>query len=142
MSYEQPKTPLARRSQLEAHRFENWNRFLAPFWPYFLRSLPRESRLTSPSDFSFLRSSALNCIKARAIPSFTASACPLQPPPETLAITLNVAADSVETSGCFADTRWVSVTKYCSIGRPLTLNSPLPGRKKTRATAVLRRPVP
>src|ERR1700730_4231465 len=41
--------------------FENWKRFLAPFWPYFLRSLPRESRVTRPSAFSLPRSSALNC---------------------------------------------------------------------------------
>ena len=56
------------------YRFENWNRFRAPFWPYFFRSLPRESRVTMPSDFSLPRSSALNCIRARAIPSLTASA--------------------------------------------------------------------
>jgi len=56
------------------YRLLNWKRFLAPFWPYFLRSLPRASRLTSPSDFNFLRSSTLNCMRARAMPSFTASA--------------------------------------------------------------------
>src|SRR5579885_50487 len=142
MSYEQPKTPLARRSQLEAHRFENWNRFLAPFWPYFLRSLPRESRVTMPSLFSFLRNSALNCIRARASPSFIASAWPFTPPPETLATTLKVAAVSVESRGCRALARCASVTKYSLNGRPLTLYSPLPGRRYTRATEVLRRPVP
>src|SRR3954469_25615650 len=92
----------AQSSPLGAHRFENWKRLRAPFCPYFLRSLPRESRLTSPSDFNFLRNSALNSMSARAMPSFTASAWPATPPPETLADTLNVLSVSVENSGCLA----------------------------------------
>ena len=36
------------------YRFENWNRFRAPFCPYFLRSLARGSRVTMPSAFSLL----------------------------------------------------------------------------------------
>src|SRR6266571_6968484 len=106
-----------------------WNRFLAPFCPYFLRSFERESRLTNPSALSFLRSSASNSMSARAIPSFTASAWPFTPPPETLAMTLNPAAVSVDSNGCLAAERCAGVTKYCSNGRPLTLNSPLPGRR-------------
>src|SRR5207244_10489270 len=78
------------------YRFEYWKRFLAPFCPYFLRSFLRESRLIRPSDFSFLRSSELNCSNARAIPSFTASACPATPPPETLAITVKVLTVSLD----------------------------------------------
>ena len=31
---------------LKRYLFENWKRLRAPFCPYFLRSLPRESRLT------------------------------------------------------------------------------------------------
>ena len=57
-------------------RFEYWKRFLAPFWPYFLRSLERESRLTMPSAFSFFLSSTLKSMRARARPSLTASAWP------------------------------------------------------------------
>src|SRR6202034_2447627 len=72
------------------YRLLNWKRLRAPFCPYFLRSLPRESRLTMPSAFSFFRNSELNCIRARAMPNFTASALPRTPPPSTLAITLNV----------------------------------------------------
>jgi len=34
------------------YRFEYWNRFLAPFWPYFFRSFTLESRVSRPS---FLR---------------------------------------------------------------------------------------
>jgi hypothetical protein len=71
-----------------------------------------------------------------------ASACPFTPPPETLATTLNELAVSVDSKGCRALERWASVTKYSLNGRPLTLYSPLPGRKYTRATEVLRRPVP
>src|SRR5205823_431117 len=122
------------------YRFEYWKRFLAPFCPYFLRSFLRESRLIRPSDFSFLRSSELNCSNARAIPSFTASACPATPPPETLAITVKVFTVSLEISGWRALERCDSVTKYWSKGRPLTLKSPVPGRRKTRAIADLRRP--
>src|SRR5262249_21117883 len=124
------------------HRFENWKRLRAPFWPYFLRSFLRESRLRKPSDFSFLRNSMLNCNSARAIPSFTAPACPLTPPPETLATTLKFAAVSLEISGWRASLRCASVTKYLSNGRPFTENWPSPGRKNTRATLDLRRPVP
>src|SRR6185369_11074239 len=125
-----------------SYRLLNWKRLRAPFCPYFLRSLPRESRVTKPSAFSFLRNSALKSMSAREIPSFTASACPSTPPPETFARTLNVPAVSVEASGCLAATRCDGVTKYSSKARPLTLNSPLPGRRYTRAIAVLRRPVP
>ena len=38
--------------------------------------------------------------------------------------------------------RTASVGKYESNALPLTVMSPLPGRKKTRATDLLRRPVP
>src|SRR6266567_8928352 len=130
------------RLYADHYRLLYWKRFLAPFCPYFLRSLPRESRLTMPSAFSFLRSSALNCINARAMPNFTASAWPRTPPPSTLAMTLNDAAESDDASGDFAAERCAGVTKYSSNARPLTLKSPLPGRKYTRAIAVLRRPVP
>src|SRR3954465_11723521 len=84
---------------LETYRFENWKRLRAPFWPYFLRSLPRASRERNPSAFKALRNSALNSSSARAIPIFTASAWPLTPPPETLAITLNVVEVSEVCSG-------------------------------------------
>ena len=39
-------------------------------------------------------------------------------------------------------TRWVVVLKYSSYARRLTKIFPSPGRRKTRATAVFRRPVP
>src|SRR3954469_17085067 len=37
--------------------------------------------------------------------------------------------------------RCVAMRKYCSISFPLTTNLPVPGRRRTRATASLRRPV-
>src|SRR5258706_555557 len=37
--------------------------------------------------------------------------------------------------------RWVADGKYVSSGRPLQVMTPVPGRKRTRATACLRRPV-
>jgi len=50
--------------------------------------------------------------------------------------------DRIEALRAFAAERCAGVTKYSSKARPFTLKSPLPGRKYTRAIAVLRRPVP
>src|SRR6266851_1323715 len=144
MNFKNSYQPSALSLQLnpKPYRLLNWKRLRAPFCPYFLRSLARGSRVTSPSAFSFARNSALNTMSARVMPSRTASACPATPPPHTFASTLKLAAVSVETSGRFAAIRCEGVTKYSSNALPLTLNSPLPGRRKTRAIAVLRRPVP
>src|SRR5262249_20277212 len=57
-----------------SYRFEYWNRLRAPFCPYFLRSLERESRVSMPALFSLGRSSGLNPSKARAMPSLMAPA--------------------------------------------------------------------
>src|SRR5438128_7812395 len=100
------------RLYADHYRLLYWKRFLAPFCPYFLRSLPRESRVTRPSAFNLPRNSALNCINARAIPSFTASAWPRTPPPSTLATMLNETAVSVDANGAFAAERCAGVTKY------------------------------
>src|SRR6201996_6849369 len=120
----------------------NWKRLRAPFCPYFLRSLPRASRERKPSAFSFLRNSILNSSSARAMPIFKAPAWPLIPPPETLAVISKVELVSLVTSGCFTSTRCAPVRKYLSNSRPFTVSLPLPGRRKTRATLDLRRPVP
>src|ERR1700735_3403590 len=87
------------------YRLLNWNLFLAPFCPYFLRSFARGSRVTMPSAFNFLRSSALNSMRARVMPRRTASAWPATPPPHTLASTLNVAEGSVQTTAAFGTMR-------------------------------------
>jgi hypothetical protein len=49
---------------------------------------------------------------------------------------------SVSVSGWRTIIRPVSREKNSSTGLPLTTMSPLPGFKNTRATALLRRPVP
>src|SRR6266849_5926783 len=54
--------------KFQTYRFENWNRLRAPFWPYFLRSLIRGSRVTRPACFKAGRRSPLYSIKARVIP--------------------------------------------------------------------------
>ena len=51
----------------DVYRFEYWNRFLAPFCPYFFRSLTRESRVSKPSFFKGARRGWLSTINARAI---------------------------------------------------------------------------
>src|SRR5208282_3275386 len=104
--------------RLHLYRLLNWKRLRAPFWPYFLRSLARGSRVTMPSALSLPRSSALNSMSARVIPRRTASACPATPPPHTFARTLNVAPVSVETSALLAAMRCEGVTKYSSNALP------------------------
>jgi hypothetical protein len=49
------------------YRLEYWNRFLAPFCPYFLRSFTLESRVSRPSFFSGARSGWLKLTSARAM---------------------------------------------------------------------------
>jgi len=51
----------------DVYRFEYWNRFLAPFCPYFFRSLTRESRVSKPSFFKGVRRGWLSSTSARAI---------------------------------------------------------------------------
>src|SRR5579875_272728 len=68
----------------ELQRLLNWKRLRAPFWPYFFRSCWRASRVKKPSSFSLPRSSELNSISARAIPSLAAPACPEIPPPSAV----------------------------------------------------------
>ena len=63
------------------YRFEYWNRFLAPFCPYFLRSFTLESRVSRPSFFSGARSGWLRLTRARAMAWRSAPACPVGPPP-------------------------------------------------------------
>ena len=51
----------------DVYRFEYWNRFLAPFCPYFFRSLTRESLVSKPSFFKGVRRGWLSTTNARAI---------------------------------------------------------------------------
>jgi len=51
----------------DVYRFEYWNRFLAPFCPYFFRSLTRESLVSKPSFFKGVRRGWLSATNARAI---------------------------------------------------------------------------
>jgi hypothetical protein len=50
--------------------------------------------------------------------------------------------DVGDAEGSLAAARCAGVTKYSSNCLPLTVNLPEPGRRKTRAIALLRRPVP
>src|SRR6185437_5046697 len=64
------------------------------------------------------------------------------PPPFASTITSKRSAISTTCSGNRAGIRPASVGKYSSNGRPFTVILPEPGRRKTRATLDLRRPVP
>jgi len=50
------------------YRFENWKRLRAPFWPYFLRSFARGSRVTKPAFFNLILNSGFMSTSARVIP--------------------------------------------------------------------------
>src|ERR1022692_4049946 len=76
----------ARRS---GQRFEYCDAFLAFLSPYFLRSFTRGSRVRNPALFRVGLFSGSTRIRARAIPSRSAPACPVTPPPVIRATTSN-----------------------------------------------------
>src|SRR4029077_8911110 len=115
--------------------------FRARFRPYFLRSFSRESRVSRPAALSTGRNSGSAAMSARAIPWHTAPACPAMPPPKTLTETSNRPVVSVTRSGCVTTVSRSRRPKYSLGGRLLTTMTPSPGTMRTRATAVLRRPV-
>ncbi len=115
----------------------------APFCPYFLRSLPRESRVTMPSAFSFLAQLDIELHQGAGNAQLYRIGLAVHAAAETLAITLNVAAVSVESQRRLRrGALRLESQNILRTARPLTLNSPLPGRRYTRAIADLRRPVP
>src|SRR5258706_12533172 len=123
-------------------RFEYCLRRLALCSPTFFRSTSRASRVTRPAALSVGFSAASYSIKARAMPWRTAPAWPLSPPPYTFTSLSNPARFFVSSSGWRTTMRPVSRAKNWSIGLPFTTKPPLPGFRNTRATALLRRPVP
>src|SRR5881396_583302 len=82
------------------------------------------------------------CRSARAMPRRIAPAWPEGPPPSTLTITSYLVAVSVARSGSTACVSKFGTVMYSSILRSLTVSLPVPGTRRTRATLVLRRPVP
>jgi hypothetical protein len=76
------------------------------------------------------------------MPWRTAPAWPDSPPPATLTMMSNVASWLVSLSGWRTTIRPVSRAKNTSTGLSLTTMLPVPFLRKTRATELLRRPVP
>src|SRR5688572_11171572 len=91
--------PAPGSDSLSPYRLENWKRLRAPFCPYFLRSLMRESLVRNPASFSLCLSSVLYSSSAREMPCRTAPACPAMPPPLTLTRMLNLSLVSVMARG-------------------------------------------
>src|SRR5256885_11283253 len=89
-----------------------------------------------------MRSSGSASTSARAIPCLTAPAWPLGPPPWTRTRTSKVPSTPATFSGASASSRCAARGKYSSIVRPLNQVVPSPGFRITRATDVLRLPVP
>ena len=105
-------------------------------------SVWQKQMLRKPSFFNRPRSSVLKPTKARAIPCWTAPACPCIPPPWTRTRISNLFKLSEASKGRFTSMRWVSSKKYWSNFLPLTVKLPEPGRRITRAVEVFLRPVP
>ena len=123
-------------------RFEYCGRFLAFLSPTFFRSTSRESRVTKPAFLRDSRSVSSYFIRARVIPCRSAPACPLFPPPTTFTRMSNLFSNAVTSSGCLTTIRAVSRPKYLSRGLLLTVISPVPDVRMTRAVDDFRLPVP
>ena len=121
---------------------EYWNLARAPFCPYFFRSFILGSRVRNPAWRNRGCSSSSVLTSARAIPSWSAPACPEMPPPDTRALMLNFSRASTHSKGFFMNVMSVSLRKYSSRVPPLTTTSPVPELNRTRATDVFLLPIP
>ncbi len=130
------------RLSQRSYRFEYWCPLRARLCPYFFRSFIRESRVKNPSFRNVKRSAGSLPASARAMPWRTAPAWPEIPPPKVVTTMSARPSAFAARSGCRMIVCRVSVGKYSSNGRPLIEIFPVPGTKRTRATASLRRPVP
>src|SRR5690625_1936130 len=135
---------LRRKEQKEKdQRLEYWGALRAFFNPPFLRSTARESRVRKPAFFRVgpLFSSSI-AFSARAIPRRSAPAWPESPPPEMSAMTSKRPSMSKTVQGSCTICWCTLFGKYVSRSRPLIFHWPVPGTRRTRATARLRRPTP
>src|SRR5687768_6472224 len=123
------------------YRFEYWKRFLAPFCPYFFRSFTRESRVRKPSFFKASRKVGFKSMRALAIACRKAPACPVVPPPLTVASTLHLPIMPVTSTGDKISVRSVGRGKYSSNGLVFTVMSPAPAETHALAIAYFRLPV-
>src|SRR5262245_43727936 len=95
-----------------------------------------------PAFLSAGRYSASTCNSARVTPCRMATACALTPPPKTFTSVRYCPEVEVTSNGWRMIMRDDSRPKYWSAGRSFTTNSPSPDLIRTRATDVLRFPVP
>ena len=123
-------------------RFEYCGAFLAFFRPYFFRSFTLASRVRKQALFRVGLFSGSTIFSARAIPSRSAPACPVTPPPVIRATTSNCVVRP-ETHERLADELLVHLVREELVQRPV-VDPPLPAARemRTRAIASLRRPVP
>src|SRR5258708_14957759 len=132
-----PKTALA-----GDQRLEYWGAFRAFFSPAFLRSFTRASLVRKPARFRLGRFSGSTSVSARAIPSRSAPACPVTPPPVIRATTSKASSAPRVTNGSLISCWCTLFGKYSSSHRSLITHFPAPAPPRTRAIASLRRPVP
>src|SRR3954469_11924228 len=130
------------RSEPADQRLLNCLRRRAECRPTFLRSTSRASRVTKPAADSWGFRVASQSISAQVMPWRTAPAWPDSPPPCTLHWMSNVSAWLVSISGCFTIMIEVWRPKKAWMSLPLTVILPEPFLMNTRATLLLRRPVP
>jgi glyoxylase-like metal-dependent hydrolase (beta-lactamase superfamily II) len=124
-------------------RFENWNERRAPARPYFSTFLhariAREESVLAHRGFERRvephegAGEAHRDRRGLAVRGLS---------PSVVTRTSYFETPSIARSGFNAALRISTSGKYASISRPLTRKVPVPGRTRTRAVAVLRRPVP
>src|SRR5262249_7145425 len=136
------RTEVAAPHGARSYLFENCGALRALCRPAFLRSTMRASRVRKPCRLRGILISGSASTSARAMPCLIAPAWPEGPPPCTRTRRSYVAAASATSSGASTIWRCTARGKYSSSVRPLIQVFPSPGRRMTRATDVLRLPVP
>ncbi len=108
--------------------------------PYFLRSMARGSRVRKPAFFSAGRSSGCTRISARAIARRSAPAWPDGPPPSRWAW-MSKAVHPIHGHQRSLDELLVHLVREIRLeAAPVEVELPVPGIRRTRTTASLRRP--
>src|SRR5450432_1427387 len=102
----------------------------------------RASRVRKLFSRSFSERSLSYRKSARAMPCMQAPAWPVLPPPCTVIRTSTLSRTPACSSGATTAPRSWSIVKKSASSRSLITSLPLPARIRTRATEVLRRPVP
>ena len=123
------------------YRFENWNFFLAFFWPNFFLSTILGSLVKRPFGFKILLNSLSISQRAFEIANLNASTWPLEPPPIIEALISYFPFVWVKINGWFNLNCEVGEGKYSLDDFLFIEIFPFPCDKKIRAIDFFRRPI-